>query len=314
VNIRRPITIAACATLSAIFLTGCGVGAQQVDSSAIGLKYSNGSFDGKNYEGVVAQGETQWVFNDEVRQLPTSLRGFRVQRSDTADINDVLTVPVSGGPVDQTTGRGSTALVDFELATSFVLNTNTDDIPGYDGGTLRLFSDKLCKTFDCYLDNGKLPEGWSKLLKDRYYPWLEAAFKDEARKEDPDKVVDNVGGVTTELQGRVAALFSEYLNKQLNAKFFCGPTFDPAKTDCPNIELKIISADYNNPDVRRAREASKVASLNAEAQSKLEEPLKDPNYLRYLEIQAAEKCAINPNGNCVLSFGNTPVAVAPQPR
>lgn len=311
----------ALAVLGTIALSGCS---SQIAANELGLRFNSGSIEGKSFEKVVEPGGVEWPVNDDIYRLPLGERSFiiRVDKDDDPsndpDINGVLTVPVSGGPKGSgPDGQSGSALVDFEVSTAFALNTHTGDLDPqvYPGGTAQKFFEKLCKHYDCELDSeGNITDGWRKLLREKFYPALEAAFKDEVRTYDPDKLVDNVDGVLTELQDKVGVRFLEYLEKQTGGKFFCGPSFDRTKPDCPTIEMLITSADYNNPKVREAREAAKVAKLNSGAQSELETALQDPNYLEYLRIQVQKSCAESPNGNCTLVTGNTPVSIPMQPR
>ncbi|HEY1063805.1 MAG TPA: hypothetical protein VGE30_00735 [Candidatus Saccharimonadales bacterium] len=288
-----------------VALTAC----TQVEPDAIGLQYSSGAIEGKEFDKVVEPGTVANNINDEVKQLPTSQRSFIVRKSEKADVNSVISVAAKSGEEDL-----GGLLVDFEVSTAFKLNTRTDDIEDFDGGTARKFYEEICRHYDCELEDGKTPDGWRDLLREKFYPALESAFKDEARSFLADDLVNNTNGALTSLQSAVGKKFLEYLVGQTGGEYFCGPSFDRAdeSTGCPPVELLIISADYNNPEVRKSREAKKIASDQAAAQETLSKPLGDPNYLEYLRIQAYERCVEEGNIICSMGGSTPPVAITPQ--
>lgn len=308
---RRGALVAA----AALTLTGC---ANEIEPNGVGLRYTAGSFEGRQFHGIAEPGDVAYTVNDQVSQLPLGQRSYTIRNAEGADVVGFITVPAGGNA--ETGGT----LVNFEVTTAFKLNTRTDDIPGFEGGTARKFYEDLCRHYTCVTAEGINEEQWRKLLFDKYYPLLEAAFKDEARKDNADLLVDNVEGALTNMQERVGETFGRYLTEQIGNEYFCGPSFDrrepgipghedPKKWPCPPVELTIISADYANPKVRESREAKKVASDQADAQGNITDALKDPNYLRYLEIQACKETA-----SCVMVVGgngSVPVAVTPpQPQ
>lgn len=312
-----------CALLAATVISGCA--ATEVEPDAIGLHYTAGSFEGQQFANVVEPGEVEWVANDNIYKLTTAQRSFIVRRDERADINTVISVPAGG------TAETSGTLVDFEISAAFKINTRDDDIPGYPGGTLRRFFEDVCKHYNCQLDDtGQDTEGWRRLLREKLYPQLESAFKDEARRYDGDAIVNNLQiggsdtGALTLLQADVGRRFQDYLERQTGAQFFCGPSFnrdnpgnpkatDPRLLPCPPVELLIISADYTDPKIREARNAKKSAVDLAAAQAQLSRALGDPNYLEYLRIEAAKECARSAKAVCVFSSGNGNAPVAVQP-
>lgn len=302
-TVRR--TLIALGLAGAIVASTAGCSSNQINPDAIGLVYTAGWSEGKKFDKALDPGATDFTVNDEVKQLPTSQRSYIIRKDSKADINGVISVPSQDG-----------TLVDFEVSTAFKLNTLTDDIDGFKGGTARRFYEDLCRHYKCDLEDGKSPGGWDTLLREKLYPQLESAFKDEARKYTGDAIVNNSAikgtetGTLTKLQADVGELFLKYLERQTGAKFFCGPSFD-RKTNkkCGNVELLIISADYNNSKVRESREAKKVAGDQSAAQVALQNALKDPNYLRYLEIQAMRECAQSAKAVCVFDAGRGNVSV-----
>jgi hypothetical protein len=315
----RVAGLAAIAIFATVGLSACS--SNQIDPSAVGLYYNSGWYEGKSFDKIVEPGTSDFTINDYVVQLSTSQRSLIIRNTDDADVKGFISVPSK----DNT-------LVDFEVSVAFDLNTLTDDMDGKDGrpdfkgGTLRKFYEDICRQYDCELDsNGKAKPGWLNMLKARMLPQVESAFKDEARKFDGDPIVGNTTtvvkingkdtevGTLTHLQSIVGKTFQDYLERQLGAKYFCGPDFDRKnQKTCNPIQLSIISADYNNPEVRKSREAKKIAGDQANAQTQLEKALADPNYLEYLRIQAIRDCTQQPKAICIVSAApNTSVSVTP---
>lgn len=320
---RKRGRLAALGAMAVIALTACS--AQEVSADAIGLYYTGGSIDGQKFDKVVKPGEVEWTANDNVYMITTAQRSFIVRRSKHADINGVISVPAGG------TAENSGVLVDFEISVAFKLNTRDNDIKGFEGGTLRKFFEDLCRHRSCQLDgDGNDTQGWKDLLIEKLAPPLESAFKDEARKYNGDAIVNNEkiantdAGTLTLLQADVGKLFQKYLEDQTGAQFFCGPSFDrniagdPEAKDsrlwpCPPVQLLIISADYNDPKIREARNAKKVAVDQAAAQAQLQQALADPNYLEYLRIEASKECARSDKAVCIFNSGGSPTSVSVNP-
>jgi hypothetical protein len=309
-----PIMLAMC---SMVVLTACG---DEVGSDQVALKYTAGAVEGRHFDKVLEPGATDfWNSNDKIHRLPLSQRSFVVRK--VTDKNDKARPDVDGYI---TVPSEDNTLVDFEISTTWMLNTRANDIDGFEGGTLRKFFENLCRAYDCWSDeDGNIPDGFRKMLREKLYASLEAAFKDEARRFPGDDIVSNAEitvkgpdgsdvkvGTQNRLRDLAAKSFLSYLKKQAGGEFFCGPTFDRSlkvkagdEKACPPIELVITSADYANSDLRASREGKEVASNQAAAQKTLSTPLKDPNYLAYLRIQAMEKCVQNAKAVCV--FGSS---------
>gem|GEM_PF-4470242 len=322
-TVGRFAGIAAASVLAVVGLSACSTG--EVDASAVGLYYSAGSMEGNSFEKVIEPGTTDWSVNDYVVQLPTGQRSLIVRNMDGADVKGYISVPSKDN-----------LLIDYEISVAFKLNTLTDDMdggknqdgttrPDFKGGTLRKFYQEICNQYGCNMGERSKEGGWLDMLKARMLPQVETALKDEARKYDGDPIVGNQAtvvkvdnkdteiGTLTYLQQTVATTFQEYLNRQLGAKYFCGPDFD-RKTQpvCNPIQFSIISADYNNPEVRKTREAKKIADDQSTAQGKLQNALKDPNYLEYLRIQAMMECTKNKTAICIFNAApGTNVSVTP---
>lgn len=300
---------------AAMFATGCG---NTVAPDTLGVKYSDGWIEGKKFDKILEPGSTDaMLINDEIYELPLNQRSFRVEQDETADVNGRLVVPAGGENATR---------VAFEFAMAFKLNTQTtpftDPVTGkhYDGGMAQKFYEELCRRYNC------ADGGFKGLLLDRFYPSAQAAFKDEARRFNPDELVNNVAVKTTVekivngekkteevmrpaqeiLLEAVGQRFLVLLRKQTGGEYFCGPTFDRnAKTrTCPPVELLISSVDYENPKVQESRENKKIADDQKDTANKIDESLQKPGFLEYLKIQACQ----NKNNTCVVGLDSVGVA------
>nr|MDP9212101.1 hypothetical protein [bacterium] len=175
------VVLALCST--ALFV-GCADEDKNVSSDEIGLKYSGGSIEGKKFTEIREPGATDyWNNNDPIYKLPMTQRSY-VIRNDTdrdegndPDVDGYVSVPVLDPDSDIST------MLNYELALTFKVNTNTDDMPDYEGGTLRQFFEQICRAYKCWInEDGDMPAGWRKMLREKFFAALEAAFKDNARK------------------------------------------------------------------------------------------------------------------------------------
>jgi len=308
----------------AIGLTAC----TSIGADKLGVEYSYGTSDGVHYNRVVsgADGDIH-VGNDDLYQVPVGLRTYTLDADDErADVRQDISVPSS----DQST------VVDFKVVVSFALNTRTDDVPGFDGGTLRQFMEKVCLNDKCIdPNNPDSVDGWRGMLDKRMKPALLSSFRDTARNYPSSMLVYNLPFESTNKDGKKEARPVQELVKEqagerfrkelvtlLGGNFFCGPTFDRNSKDpeqtCPQIELTLTKVEYNNPEVQKSREGQAVAENNAKAkqveaqsitdfQAKIGAALSDPAYVEYLKSQnqlAAAKACAESAKSCVLILGN----------
>lgn len=313
-------------------LTACTA----VGADKLGVEYSAGVSDGVHYNRVVSGADGDiYVGNDDLYQVPVGLRTYILDAdNEKADVRQDISVPSS----DQTT------VVDFKVVVSFVLNTRTDDIKGFEGGTLRQFMEKVCLNDKCINpDNPDDTSGWSTMLQKRMLSAVQSSFKDVARGYASDFLVynlptefsDDSGKKVMDKDGKPALRptqdvvkeqagrrFGEELKRNFGGVFFCGPSFDRNNKDpqqaCPSVELTLTKVEYNNPELQKARESKRIAGENAEAkqveaqsitdfQAKISAALRDPAYVEYLKSQnqlEAAKACAASAKSCVLILGN----------
>lgn len=331
-NSKRRTRGAILIVAAAVTLTAC----TSIGADKLGVEYSSGTWDGVGYNRVVtgADGDV-YVGNDDMYQVPLGLRTYILDAdNEKADVRQDISVPSS----DQTT------VVDFKVVVSFVVNTRTNDIKGYDGGTLRQFMEKVCLNDKCLNpDDADDTSGWSTMLQKRMLPAVQSSFKDVARGYTSDDLVYNLpteyndkdGKKVVDKEGKPAlrptqdvvkeqagTRFGEELKRNFGGVFFCGPSFDRNNTNpddaCPPVQLTLTKVEYNNPELQKAREGKRIAGENAEAkqveaqsitdfQAKISQALKDPAYVEYLKSQnqlEAAKACAASAKSCVLILGN----------
>lgn len=324
IKATKTIVISLGLIMAAAGLSACS--GTPIRAQNVGLLYKAGNQEGDKFDHVIEPGTGgTWVVNDKIYQLPINKRSYNACEGDYEQGCDAPEITVA--TKDQ-------LAVDFSLASSFKLNTRTNDIPGYDGGTARKFLEDICRKTNCVNPDDPADEkGWDQLLKENYRPALEAAFKDVVRKFSGDDLVYNNpvptghGSETKpaleQVAEQVGPRFLTYLTGLMGGEYFCGPSFDRTKkaTGCPPIQLLVRSAEFTNPDVRKARESVKIAKDRAEA-AKLEaegaeaarKSFGSPaQYIAYLNAQAALECAKRAE-NCTLVVinGSGSVSIAPK--
>lgn len=307
--------------LSAVLLVGVGLSTAACtttsESNKIGLYYMEGSYDGQKFDHVIAPGESSdtAVWNNGVYYLHTDLRTWNIggEGSDQGLPLVVNTKAKEGEP--------SGVQVNVFTQTNFMLNTNDDDIEGYKGGTIRLFWERLGKRYEADTD-----KGWRVMLLNTVVPALEKSTQDVVREYEADQLIGNVAGVWTEVQTKISDRFLSELERIAGGKYFCGPDFkrDDPEDKCSAPQILLKNVDFTNGDIQKARDAKRAAVEDAarqlasaqgllDTQAKLNQALKDPNYVRYLiaqiELQKVQECTKAGTAKCVLILGNSPVTV-----
>jgi regulator of protease activity HflC (stomatin/prohibitin superfamily) len=284
----------------------------------IGLYYGHGPLEGNHFERVILPGSGAQLqgFFDTIAWLPINQRNYIVSKhpgEGDRSGTDVIRVPAKGG-----------VNMDFEVSVYFKLNTHSDDIKGFKGGTLRRFYEQICKKYDCASD-----DGWDRMLNDNFRKIIETSMRERVFTYTVDELFANAVGEASghedairKIQVDIAATLKENISRVLGGQYFCGPTFDRDKEACPDFEFIINSAEPSSASVRNSFDAVRAATNEANAakaraegqaasQAASQRAL-TPEYLRFLEIQATQKCAESPNCTLVVSSGGTNVNVTPQ--
>lgn len=239
---KRKILALAAVAAAALGLTACSTIA---DPDAVGLYYKQGSSDGYKFSECIEPGNTgpaEW--NNEAVYLPTSLRTWNIAASggDTGDATVVSTLPEPNQP--------SGVQVKVWSTTNFFLNTFCDS----SGGVVKSFWENIGRR-----DDADTPEGWRNMLVRVLVPALEKSTQDVVRSYTADALVGNINGIRAEAQAKISAQFADELKRLTGGDYFCGPTFNRASKECPQIEMIIKDVDYADEGIQQARNAKQKA-------------------------------------------------------
>lgn len=252
---RAKIALSVGLAASMLFLTGCS---EIAEPDNIGLYYMVGQSDGNEFGECIEPGQTgPGLWNNEVYWLPTSLRNWLIDDVDKADDKDPLIV--AAAPQE---GQPSGIAVRLNVQATFMLNTFCDP----EGGVIKDFWEKIGRRY-----GADTPEGWNEMLAKTFSTTLKSIAKDEARKFNADDLVANKDGVQGKVLEAISKEFSVQVNRLAGGPFFCGPSFNRASKECPNVELQMIGielADKGLQDARneKQRQLELAAAKLAEAQ------------------------------------------------
>lgn len=258
--------------VAALLLSGCSTIAEP---DHMGLYYLEGNSDGYRFDACIEPGQTgdaEW--NNSVVYLPTSLRTWTVDDmpdpgrpgqfviaagADSADVAIVSTKPQPDQP--------SGVQVKVSTKTNFNLNTFCDK----DGGVAKVFWEKIGRRYKADTE-----AGWKDMLNAELVPIQKAIIRDVIREYSADPLIANENGIQGEAQKKVSDRLAVEFNRISGGNFFCGPSFNRAKPECPALELLIISAEYADPGIQAARNekqkqlelaAAKIAAAEGEARA-----------------------------------------------
>lgn len=313
VRIAAPLLLAGTMVLG----TGC---ASQAPVDKVGLYYTGGPMQGRHFKKVITpgSGSTFLGFADDVKWLPIGQRNYIVskkpQEGDKKGSVDFIRVPAKGG-----------VNMDFEVSVYFKLNTLTDDIKGYKGGTLRRFWETIGKRYEADTEHG-----WDNMLNDNFRKIIEASMRQKVFSFTVDELYANAEGAASgredailKIQNEIAAQLKENINSTLGGNYFCGPTFDRGRDECPPFQFIINSAEPTDAPVRDSFSAQRVAAngvITAQNQAQAQKAAAEgtaaaqnalkgnlsPEYLELQRIEAQKACA--QSDKCTLIFGGLGVS------
>jgi len=223
--------------VGALALTGCSTIS---DPDAVGLYYMQGPSDGYAFGECVEPGQTgpaEW--NNSIIFLPTSLRTWTIDDAEGSDSKEEIVV--SAAPQEN---QPSGVQVKVATKTSFYLNTYCDS----KGGVVREFWEKIGRRY-----GADTVEGWRKMLLAELVPTQKTIIKDVMRKYDADSLIANKDAIQNAAAKEISDRLAVEFNRLTGGKFFCGPSFNRSKDECPPLELLIIGLEYADPGIQAAR-------------------------------------------------------------
>lgn len=329
---RKMLAIAAAAAV----ISGSSACSTIAAPDEVGLYYLEGNSDGYTFGTCIEPGQTgdsRW--NNSVVYLPTNLRTWVIDDmpdpsnpgryiiapgADSADVIVVSAAPEEGQP--------SGVQIRVATKTNFKFNTYCDA----SGGKAREFWEAVGRRYDANTEDGR-----RRLYNAELVPVQKTIIKDELRKYNANALIANADGIQTQAQQKIAERLAVEFNRIAGGNFFCGPSFDRARPDCPPLELLIIGIENADPGIQAARNekqkavelaAAKLATAQGEAAAlvaeatgkknaaaELKELYASPAWVALqqtilqlemtkLQADAAKACGNNPN--CHMYIGGSP--------
>jgi len=257
--VKRKFVMALAVVLGLAGLSGCSTIAPP---DQVGLYYMEGPSDGYRFSHCISPSsadDPEW--NNSVVFLPTSLRTWNVAPGSKDSDQPIIK---SSKPED---GQPSGVQVAVWVQINFYLNTYCDD----SGGMAREFWEKLGRRYKADTD-----EGWRDLMNNTVVKALDKAVGDTTRLYGADVLVGNIDGAWEQARRNISDRFFTELGRLSGGDYFCGPTFDRTKPDCPEVEAFISDVDFADPGIQQARNdkqkaleeaAGKIARAEADAKA-----------------------------------------------
>jgi hypothetical protein len=296
----------AAAAAVAVLLTGTAC-AERAASDTVGLWYAQGNSDGDHFDHCVPPGKSDDIaVNDKVYWVPNNLRTWNATPKG-GDTNVPLTLTAKPDA-----GQTSGTQVLVWTQTSFKLNTFCGNDDKDTSSPLVQWWQSIGKRYQA-----DTTDGWTNMLMNTVEPALEKA-KNTLRGYTADELV--AGTVWDQAEPLFEKVFSEELTRLSGGNFFCGPTFNRAKPDCPQVAVSIKDVDYSDPGIQDARNAKQKAIEQAAAQvaaaqgqvdaaAKQRDLYNNPAWVALqkaqIQLQIAQACGQNPNCHMIMGSDGT---------
>ena len=303
------------AIIALIFLVIFIGGWKSVPPDKLLLHYTGGPIQGTHFKEEVSPGTRTKFYGllENYYFLPATQRNYIISadpnRGDRHGVDTILTPSH-----DKVT-------MSVEAAVYFKLNTRTNDIKGFKGGTVRRFFEQVC--LHEFGASGNCTDlspggGWDKMLDQYFRPQVDQALRAEIGKYDyQQEWQDPV--IRGEIQNTVGSLLKDRINRALGGEFFCGP--DSTRTSCTDFGFVLQAvnppSDVASAFSQTAAAAQLVQKANQDAQAKIAAATGDaeaqrvraaappvpPAATAYIKATAEQACASNPNCKLVIVDG-----------
>lgn len=306
---------AAALGVAGVILAGTAACSTRAPVDQIILYYAAGAGDNRTFVECIEPGTAgKFPVDDEIFALPTSLRTWNI-RAEGGDTDK----PIRSGSKPARDGQPGPEVVVYATA-EFYLNTNCEGgssspvVQFWEKTGRRPWVDGKGVAVDG--EEGFQLAAWRVMLLNTLVPAEEKAIREETRKYTADELDANLDGVWKKMEDALGATFLAELKAKTGGDYFCGPTFDRTKPDCPPIRISITDINLSDQGIVDARAAVFKAEQEAKArliaaQAKLEESrilgqaAQNAAYLELkrieADLEAAKACAANPN--CTLIIG-----------
>lgn len=275
------------------------------DPDVVGLYYMEGDQDGYKFDHCIDPGKSdQWVANNSVVWLPNNLRTWNIQPQG-GDSDRPITVATKP-ELNQPSG----VQVNVWSQVNMMLNTNCE---GGGNSTLVQFWERIGRRYKADEE-----AGWKTMLLNTVVPALEKSTRVVVRNYSADPTV--AGTNLPQIQEEISREFGTELRRLVGGDFFCGPTFNRLKKECPAVQVLVKDVDYTDPGIQQARNnkqkaledaAAKVAAAQGEvdAANKLDSLYRNGAWLELekakLQLEIAKACGQNPNCHMVMGSDGT---------
>ena len=300
-----------------IFISGW----RSVPPDKLLLHYTGGPVQGTHYKEEVSPGTRTTFYGllENYYFLPATQRNYIISgdpnRGDRHGVDTIVTR--SKDKVSMT----------VEAAVYFKLNTRTNDIRGFRGGTVRRFFEQVC--LHEFGGSGNCTDlspggGWDKMLDQYFRPQIDQALRAEIGKYEYQPEWQDPA-VRFEIQSTIGPLLKERINRALGGEFFCGP--DSNNQRCTNFGfvLQAVNPPKDVADAfsQTAAAAQLVQKANQDANAKIAAASGDAEAQRiraaappvpaaataYIKAVAEQACASNPSCRLIVVDGGTGATV-----
>ena len=297
--------------LFSIFIRGW----RSVPPDKLLLHYTGGPIQGTHFEEEVSPGTRTKYYGllENFYFLPATQRNYIISadqgRGDRHGVDTILTP------------SKDKVSMSVEAAVYFKLNTRTNDIKGFEGGTVRRFFEQVC--LHEYGGHGNCTDlspggGWDSMLDQYFRPQIDQTIRAEIGKYDYQQEWQDPN-IRSEIQNAVGPMLKERINNALGGEFFCGP--DSTRTTCTNFGFVLQAVnppkDVGDAFSQTAAAAQLVQKANQDAQAKIaaasgdaeaqriraSAPPPPPGATAYIKATAEQACANNPNCRLVIVDG-----------
>lgn len=235
----------------------------------IALHYGGGIFEGAVFKGIIqpGRGMTFIGWGDHLILYPVTQRNYIISQNENEGdrhIKDAIVAPLQDH-----------VAVTFEVATYFKLNVDK----------IRKFHEQIGLKYNASTD-----DGWNQMLNDSFRQQIENAVQEEARRYTVSQLYADQQTLV-KIQNNIGTVLKERVSSVLGDEYFCGPTYVPGQSVCPDFTFIIKHVSVPD-DIAKSYEAIKTAQNGVlEAQQKV------------LQSQA-EAAAIRVTNEAFSRFGN----------